>query len=122
MTIASYVGARVKRKEDPRLIQGEATYVGDVQLPRTLYAQFIRSPHAHARFKITSPNFSSPDIKFFQWADFKDTLNFSPVSGGLPNRPLLADEEVRMVGEAVALVIASAPQRAADAVEQVKVE
>lgn len=122
MTIASYVGARVKRKEDPRLIQGEATYVGDVQLPRMLYAQFIRSPYAHAKISSVSANFSSREIQFFQWADFKDTLNFNPLSGDLPNRPLLADGEVRMVGEAVALVIASAKARAVDAAEEVKVQ
>jgi carbon-monoxide dehydrogenase large subunit len=122
MTIATYIGAKVKRKEDPRLIQGNATYVGDVQLPRMVYARFIRSPHAHARIKDIKANFSEPETYLFQWADFKNQLNFSPESGGLPNRPFLAEEEVRMVGEQVAVVITSEAGRATDAVEEVEVE
>jgi carbon-monoxide dehydrogenase large subunit len=42
-----YVGARVQRKEDPRLITGEAIYVDDVRLPGMLYLEILRSPHAN---------------------------------------------------------------------------
>src|SRR5207249_8111215 len=47
-----HVGRSLKRKEDPRLITGMATYVDDVRLPGMLHAAFVRSPEAHA--KITS--------------------------------------------------------------------
>ncbi len=43
------MGAEVKRKEDPRLITGTSTYVGDLALPGMHYVAFVRSPHAHAR-------------------------------------------------------------------------
>src|SRR3954454_649091 len=43
------VGRSLRRKEDPRLITGRATYVDDLQLPGTLYAAVVRSPEAHAR-------------------------------------------------------------------------
>ena len=45
------MGAEVKRKEDPRLITGTSTYVGDLALPGMHYVAFVRSPHAHARVK-----------------------------------------------------------------------
>ncbi|MGH8013765.1 MAG: hypothetical protein ACREQ4_14835 [Candidatus Binataceae bacterium] len=47
--IPKFVGERVKRREDPRLISGLATYVDDVRLPGMLTAVLLRSPHAHAK-------------------------------------------------------------------------
>src|SRR5579875_1181078 len=43
------LGASIRRREDPRLLQGQGRYVGDLRLPGQLYAAFVRSPHAHAR-------------------------------------------------------------------------
>jgi carbon-monoxide dehydrogenase large subunit len=45
------MGHSVKRKEDARLIQGHGHFVDDVNLPRMVYAQMVRSPFAHARLK-----------------------------------------------------------------------
>src|SRR5438309_11539394 len=42
------VGQSVRRREDPRLIQGDGRYSDDVNLPRQAYAVIVRSPHAHA--------------------------------------------------------------------------
>ena len=39
----------IRRREDPRLITGRANYTGDIDLPGTVHAAFLRSPHAHAR-------------------------------------------------------------------------
>jgi carbon-monoxide dehydrogenase large subunit len=44
-----HVGRAMRRKEDPRLIQGRARYVDDIVLPGTLYVAFVRSPEAHAK-------------------------------------------------------------------------
>ncbi|RPI96288.1 MAG: hypothetical protein EHM32_03535, partial [Spirochaetales bacterium] len=40
-----------KRKEDPRLITGEAKYLDDVKIPGMTYAAILRSPYAHAKIK-----------------------------------------------------------------------
>src|SRR5207253_1361247 len=48
-TTPTYIGARVARKEDPRLITGEGTFTDDVTLPGMAYLTLVRSPHAHAR-------------------------------------------------------------------------
>ena len=51
-----YVGQRVKRTEDPRLIKGLAHYVDDIGLPGTLHVAFVRSDlcarenHGHRHF------------------------------------------------------------------------
>src|SRR5258708_16010518 len=49
MGIAAMVGAPIKRREDPRLITGQATYVDDIKLVGMLHMAVLRSPYGHAR-------------------------------------------------------------------------
>ncbi|MCH8268451.1 MAG: hypothetical protein IH846_13115 [Acidobacteria bacterium] len=49
MAQAKYIGQKVLRKEDPRLLAGKGAYVDDVHLPHTAHMALLRSPHAHAR-------------------------------------------------------------------------
>jgi len=46
MATPRLMGAEVRRKEDPRLITGTSSYVGDLALPGMHYVAFVRSPHA----------------------------------------------------------------------------
>src|SRR5205814_2115576 len=48
---ARYVGARVHRVEDARLLTGRGTYVDDISLPGMLHACFVRSPFARAAIR-----------------------------------------------------------------------
>src|SRR4029078_5398992 len=48
---AASLGAAMKRKEDPRFIQGKGRYVDDIALPGMLYLALVRSPHPHAEIK-----------------------------------------------------------------------
>ena len=43
------MGHRMKRKEDPRFIQGKGRYIDDIKLPGMLYMDIVRSPYAHAK-------------------------------------------------------------------------
>src|SRR5262245_32608058 len=47
--VKNLVGQRIKRKEDPRMITGTATYIDDIKLPGMHYAVMVRSPYAAAR-------------------------------------------------------------------------
>jgi carbon-monoxide dehydrogenase large subunit len=47
----TYVGARVKRGDDPRLLTGHGRYVDDLPLARMVHVAFVRSPHAHAALR-----------------------------------------------------------------------
>jgi aerobic carbon-monoxide dehydrogenase large subunit len=49
MAISKLVGARIHRREDPRLITGRGRYVDDLAIPGLLHMAIVRSPHAHAR-------------------------------------------------------------------------
>ena len=45
------VGKRIRRREDPRLLTGTATYVDDLKLPGMLHAVILRSPYGAAKIK-----------------------------------------------------------------------
>src|SRR5579875_352217 len=51
MGIAAMIGSPIKRREDPRLITGQATYVDDIKLHGMLHMAVLRSPYGHARIK-----------------------------------------------------------------------
>ena len=48
---AKVFGSGIRRREDPRLITGTATYTEDMVLPNMAHAAILRSPHAHARIR-----------------------------------------------------------------------
>ena len=48
---APFVGRRMLRKEDRRLLTGQGQYVADIVLPGMLHAALVRSPVAHARIR-----------------------------------------------------------------------
>ena len=54
--MSRYVGTSMKRREDPRFIQGQGRYVANVQIPNMAYLAIKRSPYAHAKIKrLTQP-------------------------------------------------------------------
>src|SRR3990172_3936646 len=136
MTYSKLIGARVKRKEDPRLITGAAAYTGDIQLPGMRYVMLVRSPYAHAHIRNidTSAARRRPGVRAVitgpELLAFCDPMPLSgPGEGGAdddaeqkPRRSLLGVDRVRPVGEAVAAVIADSPALAADAVADVLVD
>ena len=132
MAPSAMVGARIRRREDPRLITGRATYVDDVKLVGMVHAAFIRSPYAHAkilRLQMAKAKAHPGVLAVFSGADLHAAgMTASlPVAHKLPDLKTpphypLAVDEVRFVGEAVAVVVASDPYVARDAAELVEVE
>ena len=129
-TAMQYIGKPLKRKEDPRLIQGLAHYVDDLQLPGMLYAGIVRSPHAHARIRSvdTSKAQTAPGVvAVLTGADVRGTIGPVPCAVQIPDmkpalRNVLATEKVLFVGEPVAVVVASDRYAARDAVDLVEVD
>jgi carbon-monoxide dehydrogenase large subunit len=132
MAFTTMMGAKVKRREDPRLITGRATYVDDIQLVGMLHAAFVRSPYAHAKIKsvdLTAAKNKAGVFGAYSAAELAAAgLNVSlPVAADLPDmkkppHPPLATGEVKFVGEAIAVVVANDPYVARDAAEAVEVE
>ena len=130
MNAVRYVGTRVNRVEDSRLLTGHATYVDDISLPGMLHACFVRSPFARAAIRSidTTEAISAPGVRFvFTAADLNNDVKeqwHTAVGQASPEtpRPPLAEAEARFVGDPVALVIAESRSLAVDAAELVDVE
>src|SRR5581483_12252804 len=123
------VGKRIKRREDPRLITGTATYVDDIQMPGMHHAAIVRSPHAAA--KILGINVKAaldlPGVAAVFTGE--DTKDVGPVPCGaslpglrVPHHYILALDRVYFVGHPVAVVVASDRYVARDAAEAIIVD
>ncbi|MCL6286070.1 xanthine dehydrogenase family protein molybdopterin-binding subunit [Ruegeria sp. 2012CJ41-6] len=119
------IGARVARKEDARLLSGQAKFVRDLKFPRLLEAAYVRSPLAHGRLKsVTIPEKYKDRV--FTASNLSDVLPIRPEST-LPGYkasqqyPLVKDK-VRFVGECIAICVAPTRAEAEDIAEQVIVD
>ena len=126
----SLMGARVKRREDARLLRGTGKYVDDIKLAGMLSMQLVRSPYGHA--KITSIDASAAEamddvVAVYTGEQLKDEQGSVPCGWVVPDtkevaHPPIAIDTVRFVGDIVAAVVARTPEAAADAVRLVDVE
>ncbi|MGH9455548.1 MAG: xanthine dehydrogenase family protein molybdopterin-binding subunit, partial [Terriglobia bacterium] len=124
------LGERMKRKEDPRLIQGRGHYVDDFKMDSILHMTFTRSIYAHARIKsvdVTVAEKMPGVVAVLTGADLKGKLGLVPCAAGMeglkvPDHPCLAIDEVRYAGEPVAAVIAMDRYLARDASEKIEIE
>ena len=129
-TSQRYFGRAMKRVEDPRLIKGIATYVDDLKLPGILHAEFVRSPHAHAKInsiKTDNAKKLSGVIGVFTGADINNKVGAipcaSPLPGGkTPEHTVLAGTRAYFVGHPVAVVVAETRTIARDALDLVDVD
>jgi aerobic carbon-monoxide dehydrogenase large subunit len=129
-TTAPYIGRAMKRKEDPRLIQGMAHYVDDIQLAGMLHMAVVRSPHAHARLgavDLEKARNAAGVVAAISGEELRGVIGMVPCAAQIPDmkaalRPVLALEKVRFVGEPVAVVVAADRYAARDAAELVEVE
>jgi carbon-monoxide dehydrogenase large subunit len=125
--VTKFFGTRVKRREDPRLITGTATYTDDLSSTGMLYAVFVRSPHAHARIRsvdLEAARVAPGVVAAFSGKDLEDKVNPLPTAWLLPDcnlktppHPALALDTVRYVGDGVAVIVAEDRYLAEDAVE-----
>src|SRR5689334_19673627 len=113
--MAKYVGKRIKRTEDPRLIKGLAHYVDDIRLPDTLHVAFVRSIYAHARINSidTSEALKSPGVvAVYTGKDIATKVGPVPCAAALPDLKVpdyrvLATDKVLFVGHPIAAVVAT---------------
>ena len=125
------VGQPLRRKEDARLITGQTRWTGSLSLPGMVHMAILRSPTAHARISQVDVSgareqpgvvaaFSGVELA----AEYGSLPTAWPVSEDtiVPDHRPLAVDEVRYVGDAVAVVLAEGRYQAADALEAIDVE
>jgi carbon-monoxide dehydrogenase large subunit len=123
----SLLGTEVVRVEDPELLEGRGTFIGNLAVPGLLHVGFVRSPHAHAlvtgidvsdaeRLPGVVATFTHADLDLPAFHSFGMALNAACA------RPALAYGKVRFVGEPVVAVVAETVAQAEDAAEVVLVD
>ena len=125
-------GSGIRRREDPRLITGQASYTDDIKLTGMVHAAILRSPHAHARIRSidTDAAKQAPGVlAVYTGADTEGVLNPMPCAWVIPDSdvkvvayPPIAKDIVRYVGDAVAVVVAEDRYQAEDALELINVD
>ena len=123
------VGQSVLRKEDDALIRGKGRYTDDLAPSASLHALVLRSPHAHATFTLNVAKARAlPGIAAILTAEDVRDLGGLPCLFNLETDPftappyaILADGEVRHVGDAVAFVVADSIDQARDGIEAIEV-
>lgn len=128
----SWMGARLPRKEDLRLITGQGRYVADIVLPGMLHAVFVRSDYAHARLvKVdVSAALEAPGVvAVITGEEMKTQCRSMRQPVLLPNLPAkyptyygLAVDKVKFHGDPIAMIIARDKYQAVDAAELVVVD
>ena len=135
MAVSQLVGARIHRREDPRLITGHGRYTDDLGKLGVLHLAVVRSPHAHARIRsigLEAAKKSPGVVAVFIAQDFNGVIAgpathpvapvFAPDKKTNPPRYPIAKQEVCFQGEPVAVVIAESRSQAADGAQLVDVE
>jgi carbon-monoxide dehydrogenase large subunit len=124
-------GQAVTRKEDDPLLRGAGHYVSDHAPAGLVNAVVLRSPHAHARFQIADAETARamPGVRLILVAGDIADLGPLPCRGMPPNLDIavppyeiLAREQVRHVGDAIAFVVGDTLDQAKDAADAIAVE
>ena len=130
-----FFGEPIQRREDPRLLRGQALFVDDLTLPDMLHVAVLRSSFAHARLQRvdTRPALQQPGVvAVFSASDLGDYWRPGPLL--VPPPPIsnvefvartqvpLARDKLRHVGEPVAVVVAQSRYQAEDALDWIEVE
>ena len=124
-------GSGIRRREDPRLITGSATYTHDIVLPGMVHAAMLRSSHAHARITridTEQARVAPGVVAVYTGADIEGALQPMPCAWLLPDSelkiapyPCIAKDVVRYTGDIVAAVVAETPYQAQDALDLIEV-
>src|SRR5437016_10824032 len=120
------VGQRIKRREDPRLIQGRGTYVDDLALVGMHHLAFKRSDVAHGRIRsidVSQAKAMDGVEAVFTGAEIAEFLAPMPIGTPFPSpdHRAVAVDTVRYGGEPVAVVVATDRYIARDAADAIVV-
>jgi carbon-monoxide dehydrogenase large subunit len=127
------IGQPVRRVEDPALLRGDGRYTDDIALPGQAYGFVLRSPHANARIAAidAAPARTALGVLAVYTYDEVAKLGSLPCEAPIdfsdgrkmvhPPRPVLAQGQVRYVGDPVAFVVAETLDQARDGAERIEI-
>ena len=120
-SITTVVGSSPIRTDARTKVNGEAKYIDDLTFAGLCHASIVRSPHAHASIDAIDSTAARAVKGVIGVITYKDIPGKNKVPIVFDDQPLLAETEVRYIGEPVAIVVADSPRVAMQAVDLVKV-
>jgi carbon-monoxide dehydrogenase large subunit len=132
--LKKWIGQPLPRKEDDRLLSGRGAFTDDLTVPGVVHAVVVRSPHAHARIRsihtrvpgviavLTGKDALADGLRPIPFRPISPNPHEVPLKGDFPPFPVLAADEVRFPGEAVAIVVAETRTLARDAADAIEVD
>ncbi len=125
-----YMGQPLRRREDFKFITGKGRYTDDMKSQGMLHMAILRSPHAHAiikRVDLSAAQAASGVRLVLSGADLVGKIgsiapNWIIPGTKVPDRPVVALDRVRFVGECVAVVVAETQAQAHDAVGLIEID
>jgi carbon-monoxide dehydrogenase large subunit len=132
VVVGRIVGAPVERKEDKKLLEGQAQWVDNMRVPGMVFLGVVRSPYAHARITRVDiapalahagvvAAWSGEDLAE-EWAASLPCAWIPTEDTHAPEHKPVAVDKARYVGDAVAVVAATSRAAAEDAIELVEVD
>ena len=134
MSVSQLVGAKIHRREDPRLVSGHGRYVDDMVRSKMAHAAIVRSPFPNARIKridVTEAVKAPGVVAVYTARDFKAVMpgpmpkpgpGFTSGLKTIPDRYPIAEKDARFQGEPVAVVLGDSRDQAFDGAALVDVE
>src|SRR5258708_29886186 len=133
MAVTQMVGARIQRREDPKLVSGHGRYVDDIRVVGMAHMAVVRSPFAHARITAIDTVAAAHlrgVVAVYTAREFREVLSGGiPVTNSfvadkkqVPEQFPIAEGECVYQGEPVAVVVAEDRYIAADAAQLVGVD
>ncbi|MET1411367.1 xanthine dehydrogenase family protein molybdopterin-binding subunit [Roseibium sp. HPY-6] len=127
------VGAPLRRKEDEPLVRGQGIYTADYQPDGCLHGVVVRSAMAHARIRVENAQdilamdgvqlvLTGADVEGYTLPTMARLKQIDGTDHWLPPQPLLCPDEVRHVGDAIALIVADDINSARSAAEMLEVD
>jgi aerobic carbon-monoxide dehydrogenase large subunit len=124
-TAARFVGQRMPRLEDQRMVTGHGQYIDDLNKPGMVHVAFVRSTVARGRIiglDVSEARRAPGVIAVLTAADINPRAQVGPAGADKTPRKVLADGDVRFVGDVIAMVVAESRYLAEDAAELVSID
>ena len=126
---ASGFGEPLRRREDARMLSGAGRYVADLPIAGCLSLVFVRSPFARAAItglRVGAARATPGVIEIYTGNDVGGLPRprVNPVMGDVeaPDMPILAEGELRAVGQPVVAIVAESEAAAREAADQVEMD
>lgn len=117
-----WVGKRVQRKDGPEKVTGSLQYMTDYSFPNMVWGRVLRAKYPYARIKKIDTSRAKAHPGVVCVLTYEDIPGFNGFGIVIPDQPVLCQDVVRCLGDAIALVAAQTEELAEEALAFIEVD